>query len=892
MVGNFECEFEGRKHRLTYSKVSVELRSLDIPAKISTLPITEFDIHYYKTGGKAIFLFNPKEHSNLRRFELVLDELDGVRFRAETPNYFDVHFIMYSNPTSFSDIDSFKEPDVDLKLCIYPSKEETNIVVRHKKGVYCYNPQRVFYWDKSKFTLEKVDQKEVLTLESRGDSKCVLRLWGKPSNFYALPVLIKLIKQKNKLVDQTRQQTVAPASFYSPLNSSPHAESPPHTGSPHTGSPNTGSSLWNSSTPIRSGNKRGAVDSPIALRQKPRLILQGDVNKIDHSLPRFPKLDSENTQAKQENRPEEEHAKESQPEVDLASEENIDLTDAEPTKESETRGESQNAADAHSAKAEPATDVVDMANDAEDEPLSRSARRRRARKKIEEEEIVVEPTEDDYEVLIAENFNPISYKFWDGKYTDVAIEDIARLNPQVWVNDTIIWFFLRIFVEKLVREEPEKANEILILDPFFYTSLRSGTTPSWIHKVPLTTKDCLIMPINDTFHWLVAIIVGLNKALDNDDNNGDSNADAINEEQPKPTIIILDSLGSPVRGFGRKVVTALNNALKALGRTPLNLKRFKILKGEVPNQSNSTDCGVFLIHFMEQFLANPTPVYESVEKSTGPNLELDTEYWKPSEAWKKRIELKSKLKELGRAFPKPQVEPSEMNDGSLDDLEVLEVESISRKKSKSKLSNQAVKVEGVKYNSNSDDIIDKGNSKDIQENDTRPEKDSSDHPQGSRKHDEVDGEEHHQGTPATHDTEPIKRDGENDEFMDVEVNEDKPVESVTLDQKQSHQLDDSAPEDIMEKKPVDAEEASVKDVDAEEKGGTDTESSCVEGTVTKDESAKDERSESEKADSHEDDSGGNDSDGNDSDGNEGEGEDNEGKEKGKESGEGENEAQE
>lgn len=133
---------------------------------------------------------------------------------------------------------------------------------------------------------------------------------------------------------------------------------------------------------------------------------------------------------------------------------------------------------------------------------------------------------------------------------------------------------------------------------------------------------------------------------------------------------------------------------------------------------------------MEQFLANPSPVFESAEKSAGPTLEVDTDYWKPSEAWKKRIELKNRLKELGDQFPKPQVDTNEMNDGSLDDLEVVEVESIPRKKSKSKQNNQAIHVEEVKYSPDIEGTPDKKVNNNAVEKPTQSEEsNSADHPQ-------------------------------------------------------------------------------------------------------------------------------------------------------------------
>lgn len=267
----------------------------------------------------------------------------------------------------------------------------------------------------------------------------------------------------------------------------------------------------------------------------------------------------------------------------------------------------------------------------------RPRRRRSTRTVIYEDEFdgQIDITESDFSQLRAEGFKPVLYKFWDGKSMKVAIEDIARLNPQIYINDTIIWFFLRLYMEKLGRSNPDAANDVLLLDTFYYFSMRNGETPpSWVLKIRIETKGIVVMPIHESSHWSLAIIVDLDKRLGG---------------QPTPIkIVVLDSLGpSHVHHTARKVVTVLTKSLRSHDLDVTLLQKFQAVRTDIPTQTNSTDCGVYLLHYVAQIFANLETFREKLSATTERTLEMGAEFWNAGSMATKRSDLKQQLKDLG-----------------------------------------------------------------------------------------------------------------------------------------------------------------------------------------------------------------------------------------------------
>ncbi|KAG8788188.1 hypothetical protein FRC20_006438 [Serendipita sp. 405] len=91
-----------------------------------------------------------------------------------------------------------------------------------------------------------------------------------------------------------------------------------------------------------------------------------------------------------------------------------------------------------------------------------------------------------------------------------------RLEPGGYLNDTLIEFGLRLWIETVKQRDPDLAEQIHIFSPFFYKKLKNknfeagyNAVRKWTSKVDIFTKRYLVVPINDSerVHWYLAIIL-------------------------------------------------------------------------------------------------------------------------------------------------------------------------------------------------------------------------------------------------------------------------------------------------------------------------------------------------------------------------------------------------
>lgn len=290
----------------------------------------------------------------------------------------------------------------------------------------------------------------------------------------------------------------------------------------------------------------------------------------------------------------------------------------------------------------------------------------------------------------------------------INTEDYMCLAQDQFLNDVIIDFYLQHLVLNLPPEEQEKIH---VFSTFFYIRLttkpikasrrsqpaeldpsltpaqkRHARVKNWTKKVDLFDKDFVIIPINESCHWFLAIIcypgmIGyhtmdnvpiqkdklanlvkknplLNTATstgavtitqikkekfdpkkivcedgstsDKDEAEGDdSEFDSLDGEaepeepaalpNPKervpikqPCILIFDSLAGASRC---RVVATLRDYLTCEFKIKRNMDRSfnkDTIKGacpKVPQQTNYTDCGLYLLQYVESFLRNPIKDY-------------------------------------------------------------------------------------------------------------------------------------------------------------------------------------------------------------------------------------------------------------------------------------------
>ncbi|KAG8936385.1 hypothetical protein FRC02_002609 [Tulasnella sp. 418] len=89
--------------------------------------------------------------------------------------------------------------------------------------------------------------------------------------------------------------------------------------------------------------------------------------------------------------------------------------------------------------------------------------------------------------------------------------DLARLEPDEFLNDTLIEFGLKHWMNRLQATNPALADQIWVFNSFFYKKLSDkgngyNSVKKWTAKVDIFQKKYIIVPINEQFHWYLAII--------------------------------------------------------------------------------------------------------------------------------------------------------------------------------------------------------------------------------------------------------------------------------------------------------------------------------------------------------------------------------------------------
>ncbi|KAL7275780.1 hypothetical protein RUND412_001259 [Rhizina undulata] len=113
---------------------------------------------------------------------------------------------------------------------------------------------------------------------------------------------------------------------------------------------------------------------------------------------------------------------------------------------------------------------------------------------------------------------PLIYPFEGPKKETVDYEDLDRLNSEEFLNDNLINFYLRYLEVQLQKRDPELAKETHFLNTFFYERLTRKNANGkrnfegvmkWTAKVDLFKTNYIIIPINESTHWYLAIICNL-----------------------------------------------------------------------------------------------------------------------------------------------------------------------------------------------------------------------------------------------------------------------------------------------------------------------------------------------------------------------------------------------
>uniref|UniRef100_W5MTB1 SUMO specific peptidase 7b n=1 Tax=Lepisosteus oculatus TaxID=7918 RepID=W5MTB1_LEPOC len=280
----------------------------------------------------------------------------------------------------------------------------------------------------------------------------------------------------------------------------------------------------------------------------------------------------------------------------------------------------------------------------------------------------------------------------------VTSEDLECLDNGEFLNDVIIDFYLKyLMLEKAPKEVTGRAH---VFSSFFYKQLTRKDTPNeemanisaqhrrhhrvktWTRHIDIFTKDFLFVPVNQKAHWYLAVICfpwleelrhegwkdrssqkmslvtrqhlsqvtfkGL--LLLPNGNNSEVNLQKFPECTQKtcqrdkvcrrPCILIMDSLKLSSHD---RTVKLLQEYLQVEWEVRRGTPREFTSQVEgchcsVPLQNNSSDCGIYLLQYVESFLQDPVVHFD---------FPLLLEQWFPrQEVNRKRDEIRDLVLQL------------------------------------------------------------------------------------------------------------------------------------------------------------------------------------------------------------------------------------------------------
>ncbi|KAK0464630.1 uncharacterized protein EV420DRAFT_1638178 [Desarmillaria tabescens] len=141
------------------------------------------------------------------------------------------------------------------------------------------------------------------------------------------------------------------------------------------------------------------------------------------------------------------------------------------------------------------------------EPTQESIRISAPRRSTRHSDTSPKPPEEEPDELI------LVYPWGTTGGVNLSKSDLNRLRPSEYLNDNLIELGLKMWHSRLEKENPELANDIYVFSSFFYKKLSIKNSDEgynavrrWTSKTDIFAKKYIIVPINENFHWYLAII--------------------------------------------------------------------------------------------------------------------------------------------------------------------------------------------------------------------------------------------------------------------------------------------------------------------------------------------------------------------------------------------------
>ncbi|KAI8977985.1 hypothetical protein BDB01DRAFT_294491 [Pilobolus umbonatus] len=162
-------------------------------------------------------------------------------------------------------------------------------------------------------------------------------------------------------------------------------------------------------------------------------------------------------------------------------------------------------------------------------------------------------------------------------------KDIYRLYPETWLNDEIINYYFELIADRQWKNQ--KLPSVHCYTTFFCSALREhgyDKVRRWTKRVDIFTKDLLLIPINQSYHWTLGVI-----------------------DMKRKTISVYDSLGGNHDHTLSLLLKYLQQEHKDKKKQEYDVSGWTLsTPKDIPLQQNMSDCGVFTCYYAERLSAN------------------------------------------------------------------------------------------------------------------------------------------------------------------------------------------------------------------------------------------------------------------------------------------------
>lgn len=275
-----------------------------------------------------------------------------------------------------------------------------------------------------------------------------------------------------------------------------------------------------------------------------------------------------------------------------------------------------------------------------------------------------------------ESFEDIVYLEGECGSISISKSDFQLLLPEKFINDTIVDFY----IEYLKMIKPADAR-VHFFNSFFFRKLEDldenqsqsfdpeaafQRVRKWTKKVNIFQKDYIFIPVNFRLHWSLIVVCHPGEVTNFAD-------EELASSLKVPCILHMDSIRGSHRGLESRIKSYLleewkernTDAAEDISTKFMNLRYLRL---EVPQQQNSYDCALFMLHYMELFVKQPPIDFNPLTSF------ISKDWFHPIEASLKRARIKRLIFELAKSnaeSPRPNGKSSyELKDEDEEEADV------------------------------------------------------------------------------------------------------------------------------------------------------------------------------------------------------------------------------